>query len=127
MAIVLELLSWVCIPVGVVLLLVAVAIGVAGGRRHQIDGRLVRVDEYGLLEWHEEDGLLRSRAATEHEMSRIGDADSVLLYLDPRSGDVRLQKTGDGERLIWLVAMLLLGIGVVCAILSTVLGAAGID
>lgn len=127
MAIVLELLSWVCIPVGAVLLLVAVAIGVAGGRRQQIEGRLVRIDEYGLLEWHEDDGLQRSRTATPHEMSRIGDAASFALFLDQRTGDVRLQKSGDGEKLIWLVAMLLLGIGIVCAILSTVLGAAGID
>ncbi|MWV48453.1 hypothetical protein GRS96_04080 [Rathayibacter sp. VKM Ac-2803] len=127
LATILEVLSLVGIPLGLLVLGASLIALVA-------DGRWISTTAYledgppRALHWISDDGEVGSRALRDDDpLAPRGDSDRrSVYYREDEPARIRLHRRSEAFRVLKLVGLLLTGIGVACGIVSTVLQILGV-
>ncbi|SMH41973.1 hypothetical protein SAMN06295885_1852 [Rathayibacter oskolensis] len=126
LATILEVLSLVSIPLGLLVLAATLIALVADGRWHTTTAYL----EDGpprALHWISDAGEVGSRPLAEHDPLTPRDSDRrTVYYREDEPSRIRLHRRSEPFRVLRLTGLLLTGIGVVCGIVSAVLQITGI-
>ena len=116
-----ELLTWVGISVGLVLLFASLVTRAVSGRWIETDAVLVEGTDEASVRWMSDDGL-HLQPITSHERSEFATSEGLRIFYQRRDPSrMRLEATGHGERVLRLLGLLLFGMGAVAFIVSMVL------
>lgn len=116
-----ELLTWVGISLGLLLLLASLVVRAVSGRWIETDAILVDGAEEASVRWMSADGL-HLQPITSAERSDFAGPDGVRIYYQKRDPDrMRLEAMGHGERVLRLLGLLLFGLGILAFIVSIAL------
>jgi hypothetical protein len=115
-----EVFTWVGLVLGAVCLLALLIMRTFGGRWVEADALAVTESGETRLRWMSLHGL--HERSLDPEDHRFADAAAVRLYYSQRNPSrIRFEPVGHGERTMWLLAWLLLGLGVLALVVSIVL------
>ncbi|MET0590242.1 MAG: hypothetical protein ABWZ77_03615 [Naasia sp.] len=120
-ALVLEVLSLVTIPLGLLVLAVALVLLLAE-RRWIATTAYLEEGPPQSLHWISEDGEVGSRKLTPGDplSPKKGDQRTVF-YSEDDPAEIRVHRRGDPVRALRLTGLLVLGFGIICAVVSTAL------
>ena len=116
-----ELLTWVGISVGLLLLVASLLARAVSGRWVETDAVLVDGADETSVRWMSEEGL-HLQTLTTQERSDLPESEGLRIFYqrrDPRR--MRLEATGHGERVLRLLGLLLFGLGILAFVLSIAL------
>lgn len=116
-----ELLTWVGISLGLMLLLASLVVRAASGRWIETDAILVDGADEASVRWMSADGL-HLHPITNAERSDFASPDGVRIFYQKRDPDrMRLEAMGHGERVLRLLGLLLFGLGILAFVVSMAL------
>ncbi len=116
-----ELLTWVGISLGLLLLLASLVVRAVSGRWIETDAILVDGADEASVRWMSADGL-HLQHITSAERSDFAGPDGVRIFYQKRDPDrMRLEAMGHGERVLRLLGLLLFGLGILAFIVSMAL------
>lgn len=119
--IVAELFIWIGLGGAALCFLSLLLVRAFQGTPVSSEGVLAETATGTQLRWLAEDGLLRSRALTEFETADEIDPDELLVYYRRRSPDtVELHPVDHAEGVLRMLALILLGVGVLAMVTSFV-------
>jgi len=116
-----ELLTWVGISLGLLLLLASLVVRAVSGRWIETDAVLVDGADETSVRWMSADGL-HLQPITSAERSDFASPDGVRIFYQKRDPDrMRLEAMGHGQRVLRLLGLLLFGLGILAFIVSIAL------
>lgn len=116
-----ELLTWVGISLGLLLLLASLVTRAISGRWIETDAILVDGVDETSVRWMSADGL-HLQPLTNAERSDLAASDGLRIFYQKRDPDrMRLEAMGHGERVLRLLGLLLFGLGMLAFIVSMAL------
>ncbi len=116
-----ELLTWVGLSLGLVLLIASLITRAVSGRWVETDAVLVENKDEASVRWMSEDGL-HLHPLTTAERSDLPASDGLRVFYQRRDPDrMRLEASGHGERVLRLLGLLLFGLGLMAFVVSIVL------
>ena len=116
-----ELFTWIGFGGAALCFLGLLIVRATLGKPVSSEGALAETENGTQLRWLADDGLLRSRALTESEALDTTDPDELLVYYRRRDPDtVDLQPVDHAERVLRMLGLILVGVGVVAAVVGVV-------
>ncbi|AWB89178.1 hypothetical protein DF220_01335 [Salinibacterium hongtaonis] len=113
----LELFSWIGIPLGITFLLVALLVRGVSGRWEETTAVIVRESAPLEARWMAHDGSIHSRVLEDHELEHAADEDALTIYMNPsRPERMRLRRHGGGEQTLWVLTAIFGGVGVLASV-----------
>jgi hypothetical protein len=119
--VVLETLILLGISAGLLCLIVAVAVRVADGDWTSTTAVVVHEGDEVRLRWMSDDGTLHTRQIDAHEHEELRSTDAAAIYYSRRSpGRIRFTRRHEAERVFFVLAAVIGGVGVFCILASVV-------
>ncbi|WP_394554243.1 hypothetical protein ACDF64_06610 [Agromyces sp. MMS24-JH15] len=116
----LEIIGWVGVAGGIVALAVALVVHAADNGWAETSVVVVDDDERGaVVRWLDSEGM-HEHELSEHEHGALGDPDEAVAWTNT-GGRIRFERRSHALRVWWMIALLLLGIGVVSLVVSLVI------
>ena len=116
-----ELFTWVGLVLGAICL--SIVFIIRASRAHWIETDAVIVEGAGSIQlrWMTIDGQLMIRELDSYERDAISDPDSLTIHYNRRSPSrARFEVVGHGEKVLWIIGLILFGLGIVAAIVGLI-------
>jgi len=111
LSLIVELFAWVGLGVGIPLFIAALAARAADRRWHQVEVEVLdRGDGPPVARWFS-DAELHERPLSDDEAAAIHDPDAATGFAGP-GGRLRFERHGAPARVLWVLSVVLLGVGV---------------
>ncbi|WP_213815564.1 hypothetical protein [Glaciihabitans sp. dw_435] len=118
-----ELFTWIGFLAGGACLLTLVIVRAARGSWVETDAVLVDAPGSGgtLVRWMTDEGTLHTAELTPDELADIKDPDALQIHYSRRSPDrMRIGSHTDGEKVLRVTGLVLVGLGVIAVIVSII-------
>jgi len=110
LSLIVELFAWVGLGVGIPLFIAALAARAADRRWHQVEVEVLnRGDGPPVARWFSEDEL-HERPLSDEEAAAIDDPDAATGFAGP-GGRLRFERHGSPARVLWVLSLVLVGVG----------------
>lgn len=113
----LELFSWIGIPLGITFLLLALLARAFSSRWEETTAVVLRDSAPAEARWMAHDGSIFSRPLEAHEREHVTEDDALTIFMNPsRPERMRLRRRGGGEQTLMVLALIFGGVGVLASI-----------